>query len=252
MIYGFFIKPIKKNLWEAYFSCIVLDFEGPYNTICDIIPKDNYNIDIIINTFSDCKLEWNSHLVSIDISKIKNDYDGDGLTDCIENRIGTDPFNKDSDGDTLNDRDDRIPLINDYKNTKVGYSTIISASLGIFYSTFYKGNRNEATDVISDYIDDSSIIFDSWGKDYIMGPLFFKKDDNDNISNSIRITNIYLFDFNGKILEEGYGSLNKANFAIVNIFSESISTQVLVSKSIYRWFGTSIKCSPCEFFQTCF
>ena len=43
------------------------------------------------------------------IGDIKKDSDGDGLTDLVEQRLGTDPHNSDSDGDGLKDSEDPAP-----------------------------------------------------------------------------------------------------------------------------------------------
>lgn len=47
--------------------------------------------------------------VSVDMAAVERDADGDGLTDLVEKRLGTDPSAADTDGDGLRDADDPNP-----------------------------------------------------------------------------------------------------------------------------------------------
>jgi hypothetical protein len=49
-------------------------------------------------------------MIRCPFSTLFSDYDGDGLTDVEEARLGTDPTNDDSDGDGLHDGEDPTPL----------------------------------------------------------------------------------------------------------------------------------------------
>ena len=53
-------------------------------------------------------LDWYARFVGNEA--LSQDSDGDGLTDIMEKRLGTDPQNADSDGDGLSDSEDRNPL----------------------------------------------------------------------------------------------------------------------------------------------
>lgn len=61
------------------------------------------------------------HLIlQLDLSKIKKDSDGDGLTDIEERKLFTNPNLADSDGDGLNDFIDKVPL------SKVSESNLVN------------------------------------------------------------------------------------------------------------------------------
>lgn len=53
-------------------------------------------------------LDWYTRFVGNEV--LSQDSDGDGLTDVMEKRLGTDPQNADTDGDGLTDSEDRNPL----------------------------------------------------------------------------------------------------------------------------------------------
>jgi hypothetical protein len=48
--------------------------------------------------------------LSVDVTAVKRDSDGDGLTDLLEEKLVLDPMSRDTDGDGLSDRDDPLPL----------------------------------------------------------------------------------------------------------------------------------------------
>lgn len=67
----------------------------------------------------------------IDNPALSKDSDGDGWTDLVEKRIGTDPNNPDSDGDGLKDSEDKNPLAAPRKLTEK--EQIIANALDCFF-----------------------------------------------------------------------------------------------------------------------
>ena len=66
-----------------------------------------------------------------DMNVIAKDSDGDGLTDIVEDKIFTDKYNEDTDGDGIPDNLDMNPRVN-YPRTKKSkiYETILSGDIG--------------------------------------------------------------------------------------------------------------------------
>jgi hypothetical protein len=57
------------------------------------------------------KREANDLFIEFAWSALRRDSDSDGLTDLVEERIATDPHNRDTDGDGIADAEDRLPQV---------------------------------------------------------------------------------------------------------------------------------------------
>jgi hypothetical protein len=54
-----------------------------------------------------------NRVLAFDVEKLRKDTDGDGLTDLVEERVGTDASKPDTDGDGMSDLVDPVPLVAD-------------------------------------------------------------------------------------------------------------------------------------------
>ena len=68
--------------------------------------------------------------VTLDITLIAKDSDGDGLTDIVEDKFHTDKFNYDTDGDGMSDNQDSNPRVN-YPHTEKSeiYEAVINGEI---------------------------------------------------------------------------------------------------------------------------
>ncbi|WP_309711385.1 PQQ-binding-like beta-propeller repeat protein [Armatimonas sp.] len=93
------------NVW-GILTCPAL---GDYRDLWIVRRNDGHWVEPIFTGVSgEPPKDWVKRFVNN--LALRDDSDGDGLTDLAEKRLGTNPLNPDTDGDGLSDSDDRNPL----------------------------------------------------------------------------------------------------------------------------------------------
>lgn len=111
----YFFKPNSKiPLWK---DSVTLQIE------CAIVRQIS---EVIHPLPAKYELVQDSIAVQLDINKIIQDSDNDGLTDIVENKLLLDPNNPDTDGDGIKDSEDKNPRFKSIKSEKaLIYETLI-------------------------------------------------------------------------------------------------------------------------------
>ena len=113
-----------------------IDSDG-FGDVCDVCvfdPVNDRDGDSVCGDVDNCPLDANANQSDINnngIGDACDDYDGDGLTDAEESLLGTDPNNPDTDGDGINDKLDRTPLVAGYFPEPTAACTRASFSGGL-------------------------------------------------------------------------------------------------------------------------
>jgi hypothetical protein len=90
-------------------------------------------------------------VLRVDLSAARLDTDGDGLSDLVERRLGTDPQRRDSDGDGLDDAVDPFPLtpVHQPTNEREEVATAIFEQFYLFAD--YTAEKNNLAVFVSDF-----------------------------------------------------------------------------------------------------
>jgi hypothetical protein len=120
---GYWIKILQDGLWKDYYTGLTANhyfYFKPNSTINFQLENDKLQIEGAkvrlteqeVLPFGAPKFEpVQDHLIiELDLAQIIRDSDGDGLTDILETKYGTNPKSIDSDKDGIDDLDDKNPL----------------------------------------------------------------------------------------------------------------------------------------------
>jgi len=142
---GSFLEFKEKSTIPLFISDSIIQIEAALVRTIDIVP------------FIGCpayELLQDGLIVSINLNMLKIDSDNDGLTDIVERKLMTDPFNPDTDGDGIIDGKDCNPR---YKNVESDFSWLLSNLIyrpNLFYDTLLIFNSDKS--ISKDYDDLSS------------------------------------------------------------------------------------------------
>ncbi len=120
---GYWIAILENNGWQHYYTGLTANhylYVKPVSTIPFRLSNNKLQVEaalvrltsqeVMPSGLPEYELVKDHLILEFDMSKVRQDSDGDGLTDLLEQKFGTDPNLPDTDGDGIDDLNDKVPL----------------------------------------------------------------------------------------------------------------------------------------------